>query len=113
MVVNDKGNGFCLVLLGKATACRAHSFFSRLNRAANPCVHQTGNGPWLGRWMTSRLADLARRAGTAISCRRMVAVVALAWKTDARVPAARVRLNAIAANANQALFAGKDPEGSC
>src|ERR1035437_4086897 len=45
MVVNDKGNRFCLVLLGKATACRAHSFFSRLNRAANPCVHQTGNGP--------------------------------------------------------------------
>src|ERR1019366_3855446 len=47
MVVNDKGNRFCLVLLGKATACRAHSFFSRLNRAANPCVHQTGNGPEL------------------------------------------------------------------
>ena len=55
-------------------------------------------GQSLGRWMTSRLAELARRAGTAISCWRMVAVVALAWKTDAMVPAARVRLNAIAAN---------------
>jgi len=43
IVVNDKGNRFCLVLLGKATACRTHSFFSRLIRAANPCVHQTGN----------------------------------------------------------------------
>ena len=39
--------------------------------------------------MTSRLADLARRPGTAINCRRMVAVVALAWNTDAMVPAAR------------------------
>ena len=41
----------------------------------------------------------------------MVAVVALAWKTDAIAPAARVRLNAIAANTNQALFAANDPEG--
>ena len=55
--------------------------------------------------MTSRLADLARRPGTAINCRRMVAVVALAWKTDAMVPAARVRLNANAANTSQALLA--------
>jgi hypothetical protein len=29
------------------------------------------------------------------------------------VPAARVRLNAIAAKAGQALFAAKDPEGMC
>jgi hypothetical protein len=42
--------------------------------------------------MTSRRPDLASRPGTAISYRRMVAVVALAWKTDAMVPAARVRL---------------------
>src|SRR5665811_642657 len=39
----------------------------------------------------------------------MVAVVALAWKTDAIVPPARVRLNAIAANTSQALFAANDP----
>ena len=44
-----------------------------------------------------------------ISWRRMVAVVALAWKTDAMVPAARVRLNAIAAKTNQALLAANDP----
>ena len=48
--------------------------------------------------MTSCLADLARRPGTAISWRRIVAVVALVWKIDAMAPAARVRLNAIAAN---------------
>src|ERR1035437_5705537 len=52
MVINDKGNRFCLVLLGKATACRTHSFFSRLIRAANPCVHQTGNGPHQRRAMS-------------------------------------------------------------
>ena len=54
--------------------------------------------------MTSRLADLARRPGTAINCRRMAAVVALAWKTEAMVPAARVRLNAIAAMISQAAL---------
>ena len=63
--------------------------------------------------MTSRRADLARRPGTAISCRRIVAVVALAWKTDAMVPAARVRLNAIAAMTSQAPLAAKWPEGMC
>jgi len=66
-------------------------------------------GQSLGRWMTSLFAELARRPGTVISCRRMVAVVALAWKTDAMLPAARVRLNAIAANTSQAPLAEKDP----
>jgi len=61
-------------------------------------------GQSLGRCKTSRRAELARWAGTAISCRRMVAVVALAWT----VPAARVRLNAIAANTSQALFAANE-----
>ncbi len=37
------------------------------------------------------------RAGTAMSWVRIVAVVARAWNLEARVPAARVRLNAIAA----------------
>src|SRR5665647_1553933 len=40
----------------------------------------------------------------------MVAVVALAWKTDAMVLAARVRLNAIVAMTSQALLAAKLPE---
>jgi len=36
-------------------------------------------------------------------------VVALAWKAEARQPAARVRLNAIAASTSQALFAANEP----
>ena len=43
----------------------------------------------------------------------MVAVVALAWKAEASVPAARVRLNAIVAQISQALLAQKCPEGRC
>jgi hypothetical protein len=43
----------------------------------------------------------------------MVAVVALAWKTDAMVPAARVRLNAIAAMTSQAALAAKWLDGKC
>jgi len=39
--------------------------------------------------------------------------VALAWKREASVPAARVRLNAIAASTSQAEFAAKCPEGTC
>jgi len=67
-------------------------------------------GQSVGRCITRCLAERARRAGTAISCLRIVAVVALAWNTDAMAPAARVRLNAIAANTNQALLAANKPE---
>ena len=63
--------------------------------------------------MTSRRAEVASRAGTTISCRRMVAVLALAWTTDAMAPAARMRLNAIAANTNHALLDENWPEGRC
>ena len=66
-----------------------------------------------GRCRVSRRAERASRAGTLISCARMVPVVALAWNAEARVPAARVRLNAIAAQTSQALFAANDPEGRC
>ncbi|SDY74837.1 hypothetical protein SAMN05661080_04482 [Modestobacter sp. DSM 44400] len=41
----------------------------------------------------------------------MVAVVAFAWKAEASVPAARVRLNAIAARTSQAELAANFPEG--
>ena len=51
------------------------------------------------------------RPGTAISWVRIVPVVALACKREAEVPAARVRLNAIVARTNQALFAANDPDG--
>ena len=44
---------------------------------------------------------------------RIVPVVAFAWKTEARVPAARVRLRAIAAQTSQALLAQNLPDGRC
>ena len=48
-----------------------------------------------------------------MSWARIVPVVARAWKVDARVPAARVRLNAMAAQTSQALLAQKCPDGRC
>src|SRR5674476_1185386 len=53
------------------------------------------------------------RAGTAMSWARMVAVVARAWNLEARVPAARVRLNAMAASTSHAALAFICPEGRC
>ena len=58
-----------------------------------------------------RRAERVTRAATLISWGRMVAVVALAWKLEARAPAARVRLNAIAASTSQAELAAKLPGG--
>ncbi|GAA3377075.1 hypothetical protein GCM10020367_51300 [Streptomyces sannanensis] len=46
----------------------------------------------LGRWRVRRRAPVAIRAGMWIRWRRMVPVMARAWKTAARRPAARVRL---------------------
>jgi hypothetical protein len=53
------------------------------------------------------------RAGTAMRWARIVAVVARAWNLEARVPAARVRLNEIAASTSHAAFAFVCPEGRC
>ena len=39
-----------------------------------------------------------------ISCARIVPLVALAWKPEARVPAVRVRLKAIVAQTSQELL---------
>jgi hypothetical protein len=44
-----------------------------------------------------------------MSCARIVPVVALAWNADARTPALRVRLKAIAAQTSQALLAQNFP----
>src|SRR5665647_1686678 len=54
--------------------------------------------------------ERASLAGMLISWARMVPVVALAWKAEARQPAARVRLNATAASTSQALFAANEPD---
>ena len=58
-----------------------------------------------------RRAEVATRAAMLISWARRVAVVAFAWTTEARQPAARSRLNAIAASTSQAELAANDPEG--
>src|SRR5664280_1230064 len=47
MIVHDKRNRFLLVLLREATACRTHPIFSRIIRAVNSCVHESGNGPYV------------------------------------------------------------------
>ncbi len=48
-----------------------------------------------------------------MSWARIVPVVARAWNVKARQPAARVRLNAIAAITSHAELAWNDPEGRC
>src|SRR3954447_6886640 len=77
----------------------------------NSRFQAVSQGQSRGRCMRSRRVVRARRAGTAISWARIVAVVALAWNVEASAPAARVRLNAIVARTSQAEFAAKDPEG--
>jgi hypothetical protein len=60
-----------------------------------------------------RRAEAATRAGTAISLRRSVAVVARARCGSLRLAAARVRLNAMTASTSQAALALNTPEGRC
>jgi hypothetical protein len=64
-----------------------------------------------GRCRVSFRAEEAIRAGTAIRCVRMVAVVALAWNTDAIAPAARVRVKAMAARTSHAPLAQNEADG--
>lgn len=72
------------------------------------------HGHAVGRCMVRRRAERASRAGTLMmSCARMVEVLARAWNGEARTPAARVRLKAIAAQTSQALLAQPFPEGRC
>ena len=71
------------------------------------CSH----GQRRGRWMLILRAERAMRPGTVMSWARIVAVVAFAWNFEARVPVARVRLNAIAARTVRALFAANDASG--
>ena len=76
-------------------------------------VQGSCQGQCRGRCRHERRAERAILAGTAISCVRMVAVVALAWNAEASTPAARVRLNAIAASTVQAALAVNFPDGMC
>lgn len=60
--------------------------------AVHSCCQADSHGWLAGRCSRVRRADRAVRQGTLISWLRMVAVVALVWNVEARVPAARVRL---------------------
>ena len=66
-----------------------------------------------GRCNVSRRAEVAILAGTAMSLRRMVAVVALASVGPVMVAAARVRLKAITARTSHAELAAKTLDGRC
>src|SRR3954447_17888810 len=70
-------------------------------------------GQLLGRCSRSRRAEEAIRAGILISWARIVAVRALAWNDEAREPAARVRLNAMAAQTSQTALVVNFPESRC
>jgi len=85
-------------------------------------VQASSQGQSRGRCRMTRRAEDAIRAGTWMSLRRVVAVVALAKAVPvavgsvspaARVAAARVRLNAMTASTSQAVFAVNFPEGRC
>ena len=65
--------------------------------AVNIACHAVSQGHRSGRCRQIRRAERAMRAGTAMRWVRIVAMVARAWNLEARVPAARVRLNEIAA----------------
>jgi hypothetical protein len=62
---------------------------------SNSAVQAVCQGQAFGRRRVIRRAEVAARAGTVISLRRSVGVVALARSGAATVPAARVRLNAM------------------
>lgn len=76
----------------------------------NSCDQLFTRGQRVGRCRVIRRAEEAILAGTAISVRRMVAVVAFANVDPEMVAAARVRLNAMTASTSQAAFAVNTPE---
>src|SRR5688500_14440575 len=80
---------------------------------SNSAVQAASQGQARGRCRVIRRAEVATRAGTGISLRRMVAVVALTRSGSVRLAAARVRLYAITASTSQAALAVNTPEGRC
>jgi len=74
-------------------------------------VQAVCQGQSRGRCRVRRRAEVAIRHGRWTNLRRRVAVVARARSGLARVPAARVRLNAITASTSQAALAVNTPDG--
>ena len=86
----------------------------RVGDAVDSRVHASCQGHASGRCRVIRRAEDATRAGTWISLRRTVAVVAFAISGAAvRVAAAWVRLNAMTPSTSQAALAVNFPEGRC
>ena len=81
---------------------------------SNKLFHAVSHGQSVGRCSVNRRAEEAMRAGTETMVRRMVPVVAfVSFGSPVRVPAARVRLNAITAQTGQAAFAENEFDGRC
>ena len=80
--------------------------------ASNSWVQAGSQGQLVDRCIRSLRTERASHAGTLMSWARIVPMVARAWNADARHPAARVRLNAIAASTRHAELAWSDPEGT-
>ena len=95
------------MLLDGQTASAGGGSLTRSNSADQAVSH----GHAVGRCRVIRRPECATRDGTAMSFRRIVAVVAFARCGSVRLAAARVRLNAITASTSQAAFAVKTPEG--
>jgi hypothetical protein len=76
------------------------------HRVRKPGFH----GQCSGRWRCIRRAEVAILAGMLIRFLRIVGPVASAWNRSARVPAARVRLEEIAARVGHAALAWSFPE---
>jgi Integrase core domain len=79
--------------------------------AVNRRCQAVAQGQAVGSRSRLRRAERVTRAAMLISWVRMVAVLALACIDEASAPAARVRLNAIAASTSQAELAANRPEG--
>ena len=81
--------------------------------ASNMVMNRSWRREFAGRCRVKLRAEWETRAGMLISFVRMVPVRALRSFPPARTPAARARLWAITAHANQAPLALNDPDGKC
>ncbi len=75
------------------------------------CFQALSQSQSVGRCSLRRRAERASRPGTLISWARMVAVVALAWKVEARTPAERVRVERDGGADQPGAVRGERPRG--
>src|SRR5215204_3012071 len=104
--------GVLVVLLSQLGGQDARDLGGSVTRSKR-WVQAISHGQAVGRCNLTRRPDFATRAGTVMSLRRIVAVVALASCGSVRLAAARVRLNPITASTSHAAFAVNTTEGRC